>query len=964
MPQNLEEALLIFESLDLAIAIVDDNNNISYANRGFIKLNPILAIEGQKHTIFEVYPESLTEQIIEILVQLRKDPKVDNKSISYTSRKGHECFDIFSSFKDKRGNKIGIVVKSKEMGASSSAEELVEKKQIEKEIAQAKKDQELQDALKKQENNFYYLSRIIEISKANYAVKILLEQFLDLIVEMLQVESGLIKLIDDQQTFYHAPIVFHGVSDHFIKKISNTLLGDCVCAKAVAQKKLCYSPDITKDKQNRCSHCKEEGFKFVLAIPIVCGEITRGIVQISSYKVKALEEKEITMLEIIGRVISTAFETADLKEVLYKEVISNATILSKTKEPFAIISSEGQIEHASNSLSVMMDIPADKLTQKTITTIFAPQFKNDFISLFASDNFYGKIDDMNYVSETMLFCNEREVPVQVTIHPMSGQGGQHMASLLQIEDLEADAKFQKEIEKRNNEFSALFAMLSYLNEEYDIYSYCKKALAEVSKLVPIVNEQFLVYYFDENSKTLNLVAHEGVPQDFVNSNSTVSSEDYEYKNTIRNKTVFSVNIASTSIWKTIVPLLYRGQVRGLLVVFASKELASGISETQILSIVGNVVGTVMEKQALYDSFGSYSNSLNEHITKITALSEEVEALGTTGNTNNILENICKMILGISSCDKLALTLIGQDNTKYTFSETNGLTFENNIGILPESREEWVLNNSKPIYCDVMSKSERYFNGDELSSEIGSVHLMPVIDNGVICGTLRVESEFQIKREEVLYKLIPLLIHLFITTIKLDGKKGMGSDAQEYHEELQTVKDEISYSSNEMGAAREQIKSLREALEEAQADTEKTRLEVARLKDNLTAEITSKQTDSGSLTQEYKRELIDEENAKALHVLKHLSESISKAIMCESLAEIGNTVNTMASEYFAVPENIDLKNEDLQKFEESLKKLTAAVKNEKENIKTTAVSIICHIARTRAQEITLLKEISNRLSKWL
>ena len=156
------------------------------------------------------------------------------------------------------------------------------------------------------------LSRIADIAKQDNHINILFEQFLDILIEMVNLDSGIVKILDPRKTFFLKSETFHGISQKFLEKSSGNPIGGCLCSLAMAQKNIAYTSDITRDRNTPCALCKSEGFKFIVCIPIVCHNESIGVIQLASNKIVKTKPTDIALLECAGKIFSNAMEYFEL----------------------------------------------------------------------------------------------------------------------------------------------------------------------------------------------------------------------------------------------------------------------------------------------------------------------------------------------------------------------------------------------------------------------------------------------------------------------------------------------------------------------------------------------------------------------------------------------------------------------------------------------------------------------------
>lgn len=929
MAVNFEETFYVFDSLETALAIVRDDNTILYANKEFLKLNPSVSERERTFKIFEAYPEELTEKIIGAMVMLRQNPKQTSQSVFYTSLKGTPRCDVFSNIVDKYQSRIGIVIKSKEI---LETDELSDKQLSEKNMSYAKREQALKEAEEKQDRDFYYLEKLLEISNSNFSLDVLIEQFFEIMMEMLNAESSTLRLVDAEKKIALAPIYTYGLSEQFIKKISNAPLNDCICAKAFAQKETVYSQDITRDKQNRCPSCREEGLRAIVVLPLMYNNAVRGLLQFTSQNPRVFTDSELLSLDIAGRIISKTFEAAELSEKIYNETTRNSTMLKTLKEPVALVDMEGKIEIAGDSLAKILGVSNEKLDDQPISKLFLPQFQAEFSSFFSNeDGHYAKMENKVYSSETKLIAPEREIAVKVTVNPIIDQGGIPCSSLVQIEDLEVNAKYIRELDRRTKEFSAMSAMISELNNEADLKDYSKKALAELAKLIPVASEQFLIYYLDENTHLLNVIAHEGIPQEFIEENDVVSPNSPEFNKAISEGLVTSSNITGTSIWKTLIPLIYCRKVRGVIVIFANKEFRKS-QDNEFLALSGLILGTALEKQALYDSFNRHAASIDSFSDKVGNLSQLTQELETTPMPNEKLVQIAKAILNISEQKRVSVTAESHDGlsyVNYAFSDAGGFTVETDMLLKAGSRDEYVFQTGKASHFSLIDKSNKLYTDEEDIADISCISVFPYLVQNKTLAVLRLEGDVSLISDNHSVNFLPILMNLFMAFVNLSKTEDIG-------DELNHISNRAQVALQDLSQAREEVAMLKEEL--SKVASEKSLVNVPAEAHNIVLDL------------EHSNELITQVTSK-----------VNEIMLCKDIEDIRLVIDTAAKDWFEISvDGLDISSNGL--FVQGVDKLLNDIESKKEP-RTCAMRLIGGLAKTRGQEIMFLSEISSKLDKW-
>ena len=88
------------------------------------------------------------------------------------------------------------------------------------------------------QNKVELLSKIADVAKQDNHINILFEQFLDALIEMTNLDSGIVKLLDPHHTFFLQSETFHGISQKFLEKSAGNPIGGCLCSVAMAQKSI------------------------------------------------------------------------------------------------------------------------------------------------------------------------------------------------------------------------------------------------------------------------------------------------------------------------------------------------------------------------------------------------------------------------------------------------------------------------------------------------------------------------------------------------------------------------------------------------------------------------------------------------------------------------------------------------------------------------------------------------------
>lgn len=758
MTLNQSSFTNVLDSFEHGLAFIDDNDRIVFCNSTYKTLHPLTEEEDTPDRILDYFPLSERTKVQELLKTLREEQGPGQAEHGYVTLRGDVFRELFETVFDNMGNRQGIMLKSIASPSETTSQELSE--------ADESKQDRLEETVRKQEHMIKSLESLSKICEMSLPLDILLEEFLYSLIEMFSVDCGLIKMVDPQLTFFYQPKVFHGLSDGFLKKIANGLIGECICAKAAAQQSIFYTHDAGRDRENRCSTCKEEGLKLVIAMPITSKGQVKGVIQLASKKVRHLKDDEKKMLDIANKIINSAFEATESSAELERTGLYFNKILSAGRDAVLAINPDGIIETCSEAFSKMVDMPVSDLKNKNISGLLDSDLRGEIQKMLTEDS----LSDSPVSLETVVSGNIEKIEATATVWPVRNKVGQIKMIIAQLRNADEDRAFRLEIEKRDREAAAISNVISFLGTQDNIQSYCKKALEELSKLFSVSDKQFLVYYHDEPAQQLRLVAHEGCEPERIEEIHTISSESYEYKNALNNGAISSSVFPTTGLWETVIPLDYKGKVRGIMIVYGKKEMPSGLAEAQQLKMLGHIVGSVMEKQALYDALEVNNDTIGNYKEKVEIISEGLKNLDPTDTTQKKLERICRILLETSKAEKLTYTLFIDDDTwRYTLSRKGDFKKEQGGTINPSSREEWVLNHGVMLYSENIKSDKEKFMDDAKAIEkgIASVTVLPVLEGGSLSGTLKLENKTGASRDEILYRLISVLDHMVIGLIRQD-----------------------------------------------------------------------------------------------------------------------------------------------------------------------------------------------------
>jgi len=163
-------------------------------------------------------------------------------------------------------------------------------------------------------------------------------------------------------------------------------------------------------------------------------------------------------------------------------------------------------------------------------------------------------------------------------------------------------------EKRQTILNTISTLLS---ESLELDKILDKATHMVSELMEV--EVSLIFSLDEESQKLRLVAYEGVSDEFARAVDGVKIGDGIYGEVaktcqpmVADNTAYDPRLAMPEVSKMriqiqlIVPMVLRGQIRGILCVAMRRSRQFSAEDMELLTAIGAQIATAMENARLYE----------------------------------------------------------------------------------------------------------------------------------------------------------------------------------------------------------------------------------------------------------------------------------------------------------------------------------------------------------------------------
>ena len=752
------------------------------------------------------------------------------------------------------------------------------------------------------------LSRIADIAKQDNHINILFEQFLDILIEMVNLDSGIVKILDPRKTFFLKSETFHGISQKFLEKSSGNPIGGCLCSLAMAQKNIAYTADIARDRNTPCALCKSEGFKFIACIPIVCSNEAIGVIQLASNKIIKPKPADIALMECAGKIFSNAMEYFELTKTNNNNKKANDIYLSILNEALLRVNAENlQIVDVSEYALKLLDIPKESLINAPISSIFGDGISKQLPILAENKSSINAIIGLKQID-----CILKVYP---SINDITGDYTQFVIS---IEVAKKELSIQERFDNFKKSMSDFMSILSNIDVKNNVQDFCDSAMIQIDSILPVMQSTYLIYFFDRSANQLQMIAHSGFSSEYINENAIISSENYEYKNVLNTKKIYSASDEEIGGWKIIVPLIYSGESRGIMILISDKQLEESLQNTRILYSMGSLVAAIMEKQALSDSLENTATVINNIKSKPDIILNSITS--QSKNTSDRIKKLFESALSISNCEKVVLTIKKPTETKeYSLIKGGELTVDNNE-VLAGSREAYVLENGEAVYNTDAEDSESEFVGDE-DSDYRYIAVIPIIFNHMIIASMRFEGNTI--NEEFPETLINLIANIILSNITIHQNKQkikkQSEEKENIERHLEKTKESLANEERQNTELKETNFSMTQELNEIKAKNEVSKNKIRELK-QVISEVTSD------------KELLEREKIKLNNKIKIALENEEKqrTAVSEKQRQLIEARKQFQEEKESLTSDIEELKQKLVLEHDNSESLKAELKTEKES----------------------------------
>lgn len=297
--QSEERYRLLVNNIPDIVAVIDEKRNIAFANENMLNVvgytpKEIMA-EGTQLILENVHPD---------------DHKQVERSIAMLAQKV-ESIDAEFRFKRKDGKWVWL---HSRVAKSDTRDGIQYYQTITSDITASKQAQE---RLLRRNRELTALNDIASAIHQSYDLGQLLNNALAKMLEIMDMEVGLIDLIDEA----HAPSVksHHGLSAQLLAEICRPQADgeESLTSTIVQTGKAIFIEDITKD--SRVHHCEtavRQGLKSFAGVPLKARGQLLGLCCLIGNTPRRFSASDRQLLETIGHQIGVAIENAQLRDAI------------------------------------------------------------------------------------------------------------------------------------------------------------------------------------------------------------------------------------------------------------------------------------------------------------------------------------------------------------------------------------------------------------------------------------------------------------------------------------------------------------------------------------------------------------------------------------------------------------------------------------------------------------------------
>ena len=262
-----------------------------------------------------------------------------------------------------------------------------------------------------------------------------------------------------------------------------------------------------------------------------------------------------------------------------------------------------------------------------------------------------------------------------------------------IRDISHLKKVQEQIEKQNARLTILNAVSKTLNRSLDL----NKVLAHtIDKMLEILeSDSVRIYLYDKGRECLNLVAHKGLSDRFVNKSfikcrkigdgllgqTVLTADTRVVVNFLRSEDPYVDSIIEEGLQSTVyIPLVSKEKPVGAMCVSSHSEFTFSADYVEFLTAIGNEIGVAIDNANLYENVkGAYKEltkaqeQIEAQNARLTTLNTVAMAVSSSLYLNEVIDRTIDRIVDILEPDSVRIYMLDRERENLYLMAHKGLS---------------------------------------------------------------------------------------------------------------------------------------------------------------------------------------------------------------------------------------------------------------------------------------------------
>jgi PAS domain S-box-containing protein len=640
----------LIDTMDDILLVTDLKGSVLQVNRAFLnvmgyKRNQVIGLEFP-------YPWLLDEEMGRYVLwisSLREKSSLHDFDMTWKAKDGRHYWISMSTalLRNSLGEPIALL---------NLARDITERKRLTKQLEERNRLVEL-------------INRINEVANQANDFNTIFSQFSEEISTILQFDDLNFALLDERNqaiTIYEGK----GISGSYLGR--NIPLDVTVSKLAITSRQPILIQDL-QEQQYQSLVSYAEGIRSQMSIPILVKDRVLGTLNMGSMNPHRYSEEDAQFLHSVAQQLGVIYD----RVVLFKQVTDDATyihnlldsidnvvytvdskrhILEVNKAWHEFVRSCGISEHRDYHGVNLLDALPDETLKILLENVVDDLLKGT-VRFFSQE----------YVFEK----GPRREVYQVTINPMLH--GQTITGLvISHTDITPLKQTELQLTKHNEQLLTLHEISMLIRSTLNFNEVLDLAIPLLKKNVDA--QAILVYQLNQQENILNLVKQIGfehVPETLI---ATITVFGSATGMVVKNQEALFIDESSyrderilpdrRELLKkekveslAIIPLLVKGNVLGAMCVFYSQPHVLTPHLRNILSLVGNQLGTSLENARLY-------GELQSQVSRLTVLYELSERLTSTLEVDTICRIVLENTLRVVPYRKAVITLYERERESF------------------------------------------------------------------------------------------------------------------------------------------------------------------------------------------------------------------------------------------------------------------------------------------------------------